>query len=355
MKVLALLCLLFASALAQTEHEFKWAIVGSPKFFQSHSTGNKNPECLNTKSRKSAASNLWGDAIGVTCCSDNGIGSRPGCIEGVSWYSAKNHCEQEGMRLCTMMEIHRGAGADTGCDFDGYLVWTETECDDICQITPCQSGDGKKCAPHTTWRDCKAKSGTFKTIHLHQDEKQSIVRVPANAQNLRVNLNSAGDFDLQVNADYSVCLTGYDCAHQINGMQHMFGMDIYYSGDDHKIPVAEKLSIDGTITQPLTLIASAYAGGSAIIKWSYDAIDPCIPGWEVTRTCDGEGPLQMAQPQLPFTQTEESHSDTQQKEILKFGFVFIVGSIVGCLCYTILSYACGKRKQDEDVKLERFI
>ena len=67
--------------------------------------------------------------VGVTCCDNAGVGSRPQCVSGVEYEQAMKFCEEKGLRLCTEIEIKSGAGEATGCSFDAKLVWTSTPCD----------------------------------------------------------------------------------------------------------------------------------------------------------------------------------------------------------------------------------
>ena len=43
---------------------------------------------------------------------------------------ANIHCSEMGGRLCTLDEISQGAGRNTGCNMDSWLVWTDTSCGD---------------------------------------------------------------------------------------------------------------------------------------------------------------------------------------------------------------------------------
>ena len=66
--------------------------------------------------------------VGVTCCDNTGVGSRPQCLSGVESEQARRFCEEQGLRLCTEIEIKSGSGEATGCYFDTKLVWTSTPC-----------------------------------------------------------------------------------------------------------------------------------------------------------------------------------------------------------------------------------
>lgn len=67
--------------------------------------------------------------IGVTCCNNAGVGSRPQCVSGAKFEEARSFCNGQGLRLCTEIEIKSGAGESTGCGFDTKLVWTSNLCD----------------------------------------------------------------------------------------------------------------------------------------------------------------------------------------------------------------------------------
>ena len=67
--------------------------------------------------------------VGVTCCNNDGVGSRPQCVSGVEFEHARSFCNGQGLRLCTETEIKSGAGEATGCKSDTKLQWTSTLCD----------------------------------------------------------------------------------------------------------------------------------------------------------------------------------------------------------------------------------
>jgi len=81
-----------------------------------------------------AANGHWfanGHQIGVQCCDAAGtIGSRPGCVMGVTYAEAEAVCENNGLRLCTNEEVKNLLGMGTGCEFNHGNVWTSTPCDD---------------------------------------------------------------------------------------------------------------------------------------------------------------------------------------------------------------------------------
>eukprot|EP00992_Anisonema_acinus_P013384 TRINITY_DN8708_c0_g1_i1.p1 TRINITY_DN8708_c0_g1~~TRINITY_DN8708_c0_g1_i1.p1 ORF type:complete len:177 (+),score=58.06 TRINITY_DN8708_c0_g1_i1:55-531(+) len=91
--------------------------------------------------------------VGVTCCDTSGVGTRPGCLSGVSFATAAAHCTDNGLSLCTTAQIKAGAGEATGCGFDIQLVWTSDICEDECSV-----GDGPYAACQGT-----SKAG-FKSI-----------------------------------------------------------------------------------------------------------------------------------------------------------------------------------------------
>lgn len=107
-----------------------WAVVGNTIYWErAGEEDSKLPECLEDYAGNSVGKNVYGNNIGVQCCSlDGKTGSRPGCIESVDWSSAKAHCEMNDLRLCTAAEVTSNIGAGTGCGFDKYLVWTSDEC-----------------------------------------------------------------------------------------------------------------------------------------------------------------------------------------------------------------------------------
>ena len=89
--------------------------------------------------------------IHVSCCDDDGNGSRPeeekpakwnakkkgewdGCVKHAPFHAAAAHCQKKGLRLCTRQEI-TGDGTDKnpghyklGCKADFRMVWTSEPC-----------------------------------------------------------------------------------------------------------------------------------------------------------------------------------------------------------------------------------
>merc|ERR1712212_1014645 len=69
------------------------------------------------------------DNIAVQCCAmDGSSAARPGCVHGVTFADAEDHCASNNMRLCTMTEVLSDMGRATGCRFSKYHVWTSTPC-----------------------------------------------------------------------------------------------------------------------------------------------------------------------------------------------------------------------------------
>merc|ERR1712154_472717 len=78
----------------------------------------------------------YGTSIGYHCCSmDGSKGDRAGCkTNGAYTYDeAVANCAAFGKRLCTREEVLANKGSGTGCNFDGFLVWTSTPCTDSSQ------------------------------------------------------------------------------------------------------------------------------------------------------------------------------------------------------------------------------
>jgi len=85
------------------------------------------------------------DQIAVQCCALDGLSAaRPGCVDGVTYAVAVDHCESSGMRLCTMDEVLADVGRETGCSFSDDHVWTSTTCSSSSPSedpTPITTGD----------------------------------------------------------------------------------------------------------------------------------------------------------------------------------------------------------------------
>jgi hypothetical protein len=73
-------------------------------------------------------------SIPVNCCSGSESNGnlkcrRNGCFKTSSYNVAKNHCEREGMRLCTTTELTSGSCCDKGCGFNRQISWAADACE----------------------------------------------------------------------------------------------------------------------------------------------------------------------------------------------------------------------------------
>jgi hypothetical protein len=88
----------------------------------------KGAECLEDTAAAGSVTNRFGNALGVTCCDADGLGSRPGCRSAATFVEAEAHCAALGLGLCSLEQVEGGAGAQTGCSFDHYAVRTADLC-----------------------------------------------------------------------------------------------------------------------------------------------------------------------------------------------------------------------------------
>ena len=70
----------------------------------------------------------------VHCCKgslekDNLKCSRKGCKTSSTFVAAKNYCENQGMRLCSVAELESGACCGEECSWDKKISWTSDSCD----------------------------------------------------------------------------------------------------------------------------------------------------------------------------------------------------------------------------------
>ena len=117
-----------------------WAVSGDP--IQHPQTPECKSDTYNEHDQEVITGNgvSYGTGIGVQCCDEWGVGTRPGCEDSMgkigvdevkysfTYLEAVEHCESYDMRLCTRQEVDNGAGEGTGCAFDANLVWTSTRC-----------------------------------------------------------------------------------------------------------------------------------------------------------------------------------------------------------------------------------
>lgn len=112
-----------------------WAVSGSFKGYPDHGPEdwgwyeNKSIACLQKDMHEDPYKG-WG--IGATCCNESkGIRTdrnSPLKCEPVTFEQAKQSCEDDGLRLCTMMELAAGRGQGKGCGFDAHLIWSMDLC-----------------------------------------------------------------------------------------------------------------------------------------------------------------------------------------------------------------------------------
>jgi len=48
------------------------------------------------------------------------------CVSAATYSEAEAHCLADGARLCTAEEVNNGCTLETGCNFDGSMIWTMT-------------------------------------------------------------------------------------------------------------------------------------------------------------------------------------------------------------------------------------
>eukprot|EP00986_Skeletonema_menzelii_P012955 scaffold7315_cov119-Skeletonema_menzelii.AAC.5 len=73
-------------------------------------------------------------ALAVNCCSGSQFTNnlkckRNNCFETTSYDAAKDHCERNGMRLCTSVELDSGTCCNKGCGFNNKLSWAANSCE----------------------------------------------------------------------------------------------------------------------------------------------------------------------------------------------------------------------------------
>jgi len=47
-----------------------------------------------------------------------------------SWFASNEYCESVGTRLCSLNELSRGLGFDTGCGANNNFIWSSSQCGD---------------------------------------------------------------------------------------------------------------------------------------------------------------------------------------------------------------------------------
>ena len=121
----------------------------------------KSELCLSEEDEEHTSS------IAVNCCSgsmsnDNLTCRRNGCFTTTSFLDAKDHCEKDGMRLCTVDELDSGICCNRGCGFNNKLSWTADSC--VPTISPTKNPTS---SPTT-------RTGTLITFNSKSDGDRSI-------------------------------------------------------------------------------------------------------------------------------------------------------------------------------------
>ena len=119
-------------------------------------------ECMIDTSDQSTDSYEFGHDIGVRCCNIEGTeGYSPECLRPATYAQALEVCESRGYRLCTEDEVLVDRlGHNTGCSFNGLLIWTSTVCN--CDNWAC---GGTTAAPTSAPTLCHPESVTAVNWH----------------------------------------------------------------------------------------------------------------------------------------------------------------------------------------------
>jgi len=112
------------------------------------------------------------DLAAVRCCKDTTTGLtcetdvNTLCNSGKSWSEAKQICESNGHRLCTLTELQSNVCCGTGCQFD-YMtpIWTSTKAEKYATRAPCPTGTTPGTDP-ATWINYTVSGVTGKGIAL---------------------------------------------------------------------------------------------------------------------------------------------------------------------------------------------
>ncbi len=72
--------------------------------------------------------------VAVNCCAgsiekNNLQCSRDGCAKRSTFAAAEKHCEEQGMRLCSVAELDSGACCAQGCNWNKKISWTSDRCE----------------------------------------------------------------------------------------------------------------------------------------------------------------------------------------------------------------------------------
>jgi len=108
-----------------------WIAAGNPAN-DNWRDGIPNVECAEDSRVKASDATVYGDDIGVSCCSvdgSNGVREFDGqCYQAVTYGDAERICEDNGLRLCSLSEMLGKATEGAGCSHDARYNWVADEC-----------------------------------------------------------------------------------------------------------------------------------------------------------------------------------------------------------------------------------
>lgn len=114
-------------------------------------------------------------------CGESDAGLPAGCVGGAQgetdgWQEAQATCYEVGARLCTVSELYTGAAYGTGCEHNGQLVWSSTECDSGHMANTLNYVDGMALQDIRSVNSCET------------DDTNAAVRCCADSDNARMGL-----------------------------------------------------------------------------------------------------------------------------------------------------------------------
>jgi hypothetical protein len=139
-------------------------------------------------------------------CGESDAGLSDGCAGGEQsetegWEAAEATCFEVGARLCTASELYTGAAYGTGCDHNGGLVWSSTECGD-------RGGRHGRHMANTLVVAGATLADISSVNSCETDDTNAAIRCCADARNARMGLSTCDLYS----SEEAVCTSSMTCA-----------------------------------------------------------------------------------------------------------------------------------------------
>eukprot|EP00662_Eupelagonemidae_sp_cell21_P056957 gene56957-biopygen91568 len=164
---------------------------------------------------------------------------------------------------------------------------------------------------------CTGHSGSVE-FDLQRGRTADVTNIPAGVTDFHMELTANGDLDTRLEkVGQAGCIVGWGCRRYRRGTHHLYGMRIYFSGDDVTAPVSEVTDID-IAAMELRMRVTAYVTAVGTVHYSYSGVRDCdatrLPGCELcssyTQCGDGMHPVCNGSRAVACTVSQPSRAPT---------------------------------------------